>query len=144
MENVALWHERDISHSSVERVIGPDACIVVDFMLHRFTTVVRGMVVYPERIKQNIELTRGLVFSGSLLTALVDHGIGRDDAYRIVQAHALAAWDGGPNLEERVRADQVICARVPAQALDEVFDLSRHLKHVDTIFDRAFSSGGGK
>jgi adenylosuccinate lyase len=142
MENIALWQERDISHSSVERVIAPDACIVVDFMLHRFTTVVRGMVIYPERIKQNIALTRGLVFSGSLLTALVDHGIGRDDAYKIVQGHALAAWDGGPDLESRARADTAITAKVPAAALDEVFEISRHIKHVDHIFDRAFATGG--
>lgn len=141
IENVALWHERDISHSSVERVIAPDACIVTDFMLHRFTTVVKGMVVYPERVKANIELTRGLVFSGSLLTALVDHGVARDDAYKMVQTHALAAWDGGPNLEQRVRGDAAMTSRMPAHALDEVFDLSRHLKHVDSIFERAFSSG---
>lgn len=142
MENVALWHERDISHSSVERVIAPDACIVVDFMLHRFTTVVKGMVIYPDQIKRNIDLTRGLVFSGSLLTILVDHGVGRDDAYKLVQQHALAAWDGGPNLEQRVRADSRITEKLSSSVLDEVFDISRHVKHVDTIFARTFDTGG--
>jgi adenylosuccinate lyase len=137
LENVALWHERDISHSSVERVISPDACITLDFMLHRLSAVVEGLVVYPDRMLENLEMTRGLVFSGTLLIALVDHGIVREDAYALVQKHALEAWDGGATLKERVLSDPTITKAVPASKIEEVFDLKRHMKHVDFIFERA-------
>jgi len=139
MENIALWHERDISHSSVERVIGPDACILADFMLARFTSVVEGMKVYPERMMQNLELTRGLVFSGTLLIALVDKGISREDAYRLVQSHALQAWEGGQTFPERVKGDSEIKSHLSEQEIEGIFDLKRHLKHVDIIFKRVFS-----
>lgn len=139
-ENVALWHERDISHSSVERVIGPDACTLMDFMLARFKSLISGLVVYPERMLANLESTRGLVFSGTLLVALVDHGIRREDAYRLVQKHALAAWDGGPDLQQRVLGDPEISKAMPHEKIKAVFDLKRHLKHVDIIFERAMQS----
>lgn len=140
LENVALWHERDISHSSVERVIAPDACIVVDFMLQRFAAVISGLVVYPERMLQNLELTRGLVFSGSLLIALVDKGMTRENAYQKVQQHALAAWEGGPDLKARFKADPEVSKFLTAQEVDSVFDLKRHTKHVEMIFDRAMKA----
>lgn len=136
LDNVVLWHERDISHSSVERVIAPDACIVADFMLHRFLSVVQGLVVYPEQMQANLDLTRGLYCSGTLLIALVDAGITREDAYALVQKHALAAWEGGPPLSERVLGDKEIAGAVPADDLKHVFDIQRHLRHVDTIFSR--------
>lgn len=139
MENVPLWHERDISHSSVERVIGPDACILTDFMMARFTGLVEGMVVYPDRMLENLEQTRGLVFSGTLLIALVDGGMTRENAYAAVQRHAMAAWDGGPDFRERVMLDPEITALVPPQKIEEIFDLKRHLRYVDVIFDRAMA-----
>lgn len=136
-ENVALWHERDISHSSVERVAVPDACIALDFMLTRFEGVVRNLAVSPERMLENLEMTRGTVFSGHLLLALVDKGISREDAYSLVQRHALAAWDGGASLQERVTQDPQVVAVMSAAEIASVFDLSRHLKEVDRIVNRA-------
>lgn len=136
-ENVALWHERDISHSSVERVAVPDACIALDFMLKRFNGVVKNLAVSPERMLENLELTRGTVFSGHLLLALVDKGISREDAYRLVQQHALAAWDGGASLQERVQSDPVVSKALTAAEIAEVFSLKRHLREVDTIIGRA-------
>lgn len=139
LENVALWHERDISHSSAERVIAPDACIVLDFMLHRFLSIVDRMVVHQDRMLENLEFTRGLVFSGTLLLALVDKGMTREDAYAAVQKHALPAWEGGPTLLERIRNDGDISKHLSSQEIEEVFDLKRHFKHVDIIFKRALS-----
>lgn len=139
LENVPLWHERDISHSSVERVIAPDACVTLDFMLHRFTGLVEGMVIYPDRMLANLESTRGLVFSGTLLVRLVDFGVTREDAYAMVQRHALPAWEGGATFEERVRSDDDITGRIPARELAAVFDLKRHFEHVDLIFERALA-----
>ena len=139
-ENVALWHERDISHSSVERVIAPDATIALDFMLQRFIGVVKGMAVFPEKMQENLDLTRGLVFSGSLLIALVDNGITREDAYRLIQKHALAAWEGGDDFKTRVTSDPEISTKVPANVIEDVFDIKRHTEHVDFIFDRALGT----
>ncbi len=145
MENVALWHERDISHSAVERVIGPDACIMVDFMLARFTNVVEGLVVYPERMKKNLESTHGLMCSGTLLNTLVDKGISREDAYKLVQQHALATWDENESgkstkdLKARVREDATITAKLSSGEIDSAFDLSRHFAQVDYIFKRVFA-----
>jgi adenylosuccinate lyase len=136
-ENVALWHERDISHSSVERVAVPDATIALDFMLRRFTGVVKNLVVFPEKMMENLELTRGTVFSGHLLLALVDKGISREDAYKLVQQHALGAFDGGASLQERVVADPVVSKAMTKEEIGEVFSLARHLKEVDRIVDRA-------
>jgi adenylosuccinate lyase len=136
-ENVALWHERDISHSSVERVAVPDACIALDFMLRRFNGVVKNLVVSPERMMENLELTRGTVFSGHLLLALVDKGISREDAYQLVQQHALAAWEGGATLQERVQGDPVVSKALSDEEISEVFSLKRHLREVDRILTRA-------
>jgi adenylosuccinate lyase len=136
-ENVALWHERDISHSSVERVAVPDATIALDFMLRRFAGVVKNLVVFPEKMMENLEATRGTVFSGHLLLALVDKGISREDAYKLVQQHALAAFDGGAPLQERVAADPVVSKAMTREEINEVFSLARHLKEVDRIVDRA-------
>ena len=136
-ENVALWHERDISHSSVERVAVPDATIALDFMLRRFNGVVKNLLVSPEKMMENLELTRGTVFSGHLLIALVDKGVSREDAYRLVQQHALAAFDGGAPLMERVQHDPTISKAMTKEEISEVFSLARHLKEVDRIVDRA-------
>ncbi|NLF24569.1 MAG: adenylosuccinate lyase [Deltaproteobacteria bacterium] len=135
-ENVALWHERDISHSSVERIIGPDACILVDFMLARFAKLVRGLVVYEDRMKENLELTRGIIFSGTVLVELTDRGMLREDAYTVVQKHALAALQGGLGLKDRLLADKEVTAVMPPAEIEGVFDVSRHFKQVDLIFDR--------
>jgi adenylosuccinate lyase len=137
LENVPLWHERDISHSSVERVIIPDAFIVTDYMLDRFAGLIDGLVVYPERMMENLNLTRGLVFSGTLLIALSDKEMKREDAYRVVQTHALAAWEGGATFRERVESDAEITRQLSAAEIADVFDLKRHTAHVDYIFSRA-------
>jgi len=133
LENVALWHERDISHSSAERVVLPDAFLAVDYMLDRFTWLVGGLVVRPERMRANLESTGGLFFSQRLLLALVESGLARDEAYRSVQGHALRAWDEGLDFRELVRGDAVIASRVD---LGEVFDLATYTRHVDAVFQR--------
>ena len=133
LENIALWHERDISHSSAERVVLPDAFLAVDYMLDRFAWLAAGMVVRPERMRANLEATGGLFFSQRLLLALVEAGLQRDEAYRAVQRHAMRAWDEGLDFRGLVRSDPQISSRV---ALDEVFDLGAYTKHVDAIFAR--------
>jgi len=138
-ENVALWHERDISHSSVERVAVPDACIALDFMLRRFGSVVSNLVVSAERMRDNLEMTRGTVFSGHLLLALVDKGMTREEAYAVVQKHALAAFDGGASLYERASGDATISGRMSSEELSAIFDLKRYLKEVDRIVTRALA-----
>jgi adenylosuccinate lyase len=139
-ENVALWHERDISHSSVERVILPDSTTLVDYMLHKTTNLLSTMFVYPERMKVNLESTGGLVFSGQLLLDLVESGISREDAYRLVQAHAMRAWKEGRNFRELVTADDNITSRVSAKTIQRAFDLKRQLRNIDAIFARVFGS----
>jgi adenylosuccinate lyase len=133
LENVALWHERDISHSSAERVVLPDAFLAVDYMLDRVAWLAAGMVVRPERMRANLEATGGLFFSQRLLLALVEAGLERDEAYRAVQRHAMRAWDEGLDFRGLVRSDPQISSRV---ALGEVFDLGAYTKHVDAIFSR--------
>jgi adenylosuccinate lyase len=133
LENVALWHERDISHSSAERIVIPDAFLAVDYMLDRFTWIVRGMVVRAERMRQNLESSHGLFFSQRLLLALVESGLARDDAYRAVQRHALRAWDEDVDFPSLVRGDAQLAGRVD---LDAVFDLSAYTRHVDLVFER--------
>jgi adenylosuccinate lyase len=133
MENVGLWHERDISHSSAERVALPDAFLAIDYMLDRFAWLVEGLVVRPERMRANLETTGGLFFSQRLLLALVESGLERDAAYRMVQRHAMRAWDEGLDFRQLVRSDQEIAARVD---LDGVFDLGAYTRHVDTVFER--------
>ena len=137
-ENVALWHERDISHSSVERVIIPDSTTLVDYMLQKTTNILDTMFVYPERMKTNLESTRGLVFSGQLLLDLVEHGVSREDAYRMVQAHAMRAWKEGLNFRDLVLKDKQITGRVPREQIERAFDLKRQLKNIDGIFARVF------
>ncbi|HEU5010491.1 MAG TPA: lyase family protein, partial [Gaiellaceae bacterium] len=133
LENVALWHERDISHSSAERVALPDAFLAVDYILDRFAWLVEGLVVRPERMRANLETTGGLFFSQRLLLALVDSGLDRDSAYRMVQRHAMRAWDEGLDFRQLVRGDTEIATRVE---LDDVFELGAYTRHVDAVFER--------
>ncbi|MGE0258229.1 MAG: adenylosuccinate lyase [Alphaproteobacteria bacterium] len=138
LENVALWHERDISHSAVERVIAPDATIALDFALARLTGLIDRLVVYPERMRENLETLGGLVDSQRVLLALTQKGMSREDAYRVVQAHAMAAWGGQGSFAERLKADPEVTRFLPARMIDGLFDTEYHLKHVDTIFRRVF------
>jgi adenylosuccinate lyase len=140
MENVALWHERDISHSSVERFIGPDACITLDFALARLTGLIEKLLVYPERMQKNLDRMGGLVHSQRVLLALTQAGISRDDAYRLVQRNAMKVWesDGQLSLLELLKADPEVSAAMPAAELEEKFDLGYHFKQVDRIFARVF------
>jgi len=133
LENVALWHERDISHSSAERMVVPDAFVAVDYMLDRFAWLVEGLVVRPERMRVNLESTGALFFSQRVLLALVGSGLDRDTAYRLVQRHAMRAWDEGLDFRELVRGDSEIAERVD---LDEAFDIGAFTAHVDVVFDR--------
>jgi adenylosuccinate lyase len=135
-ENVALWHERDISHSSAERIVVPDAFLALDYMLDRFTWIIEGLVVYPERMRRNIDASHGLVFSHRLLLALVGSGLDRSEAYRIVQRHAMQAWDEERDFRELVVADPEISSRLDAAALESVFDLAATVQHVDVVFER--------
>ena len=140
LENVALWHERDISHSSVERVILPDSTILVDYMLHRTTEIVAHMKVFPERMLRNLNATQGLVFSGQLLQDLVEQGAPREDAYKWVQAHAMAAWESETSFQDRIAADANIRKFLDQQALAHTFNLHRQLRAVDAIFLRVFGA----
>jgi len=140
MENVALWHERDISHSSVERYIGPDATITLDFALARMTGVIEKLVVYPDRMQQNLDATHGLVHSQRVLLALTQAGLAREDSYRLVQKNAMRAWNGEGNLLDLLKADPDVSKALPAAKLQAMFDLGYHLKQVDTIFNRVFRS----
>ncbi|HXW56092.1 MAG TPA: adenylosuccinate lyase [Candidatus Cybelea sp.] len=139
-ENIALWHERDISHSSVERIILPDSTILVDYMLHRTAKIVENMKVFPERMLRNLNATKGLVFSGQLLQDLVEHGAPREDAYKWVQSHALAAWEAESSFRDRVAADENIRKFLDEKALARTFDLGRQLRAVDAIFRRVFGA----
>jgi adenylosuccinate lyase len=139
LENVALWHERDISHSSAERVTIPDALLALDYMLDKFAWLVEGLVVRPEQMRRNLELSRGLFFSQRLLLALVDSGLSRDEAYRLVQGHAMRAWEEELDFPELVRADAEIAKRLDASTLDSTFDLGHYTRHVDTVFDRLYA-----
>jgi len=140
-ENVALWHERDISHSSVERVILPDSTTLVDYLLSKTANLLDTMFVYPARMKANLESTGGLVFSGQLLLDLVESGISREDAYRMVQSHAMRAWKEGLIFRDLINEDPNITSRVSAKAIANAFDLKRQLRNIDAIFARVF---GGK
>ncbi len=140
MENVALWHERDISHSSVERYIGPDATITLDFALARMTGVVQKLVVYPVRMQENLDRTHGLVHSQRVMLALTQAGVSREDSYRMVQRNAMRAWNGEGNLLDLLKADPDVAKALPAPQLEAMFDLGYHLKQVDTIFARVFGS----
>jgi adenylosuccinate lyase len=137
-ENVALWHERDISHSSVERIILPDSTTLVDYMLNKTTNLIETMFIYPERMLANLESTGGLVFSGQLLLDLVERGVSREDAYRMVQRDAMKAWKEGLNFRHLVMNDAEITGRVPRKQIELAFDLQRQLRNIDKIFARVF------
>ena len=139
-ENIALWHERDISHSSVERIILPDSTILVDYMLSKMTMVIGQMRVFPERMMRNLESTHGLVYSGQLLQDLVERGMPRDDAYKALQENAMAAWESDTSFQERVSRDARIAKYLDAKALAHTFDLQRQLRFVDAIFARVFGT----
>jgi adenylosuccinate lyase len=141
MENVPLWHERDISHSSVERVIAPDSNILLDFMLHRLTNMVDRLVVYQDRMRANLESTGGLFFSQRVLLALTESGVDRDEAYRLTQRNAMAVWNEGGTFRDRLAADSEVMAHLHPDQLEELFDLNYYLKHVDTIFSQVFGAG---
>jgi adenylosuccinate lyase len=140
MENVPLWHERDISHSSVERVIAPDATILTDFMLHRLTNVVAHMVVYPERMLENLWKSHGLIFSEGVLLLLVDSGLSREEAYRLVQRNAMTSWETGRDFKTVLLEDDELMARADADHLERVFDLDHALRWSDSVIDRVFNS----
>jgi adenylosuccinate lyase len=139
-ENIALWHERDISHSSVERIILPDSTILVDYMLSKMTMVIGQMRVFPERMMRNLESTHGLVYSGQLLQDLVERGMPRDDAYKALQENAMSAWESDTSFQERVSGDARIAKYLDAKALAHTFDLQRQLRFVDAIFARVFGT----
>jgi len=136
LENVALWHERDIAHSSTERIILPDSCILLDYMLALFTDIVKGLQVYPERMRENLEMTQGLVFSQRVLTALIESGMSRQEAYGIVQANAMRAWKERVPFRGLLEADADVTSRLDAAALDELFDYAYYTRHVDDSFRR--------
>jgi adenylosuccinate lyase len=138
LENVALWHERDISHSSAERIVLPDAFLAVDYMLDRFTWLLEGLVVRTERMRANLDASHGLFFSQRLLLALVDSGLARDAAYRLVQRHAMRAWDEELDFPTLVRADAEVAGRVD---LDTIFDVAAYTRHVGVVFDRLHALG---
>ena len=138
MENVALWHERDISHSSVERMIGPDATVTLDFALARMTSVIEKLLVYPENMMKNMNKFRGLVHSQRVLLALTQAGVSREDAYRLVQRNAMKVWEEGKDFLEELLGDEEVRAALTEEDIREKFDLGYHTKHVDTIFSRVF------
>lgn len=138
LENVALWHERDISHSSVERMIGPDATVTLDFALNRLTGMMDKLVVYPERMQENMDRMGGLIFSQRVLLALTQAGVSREGAYSIVQRHAMKVWKGDTDLFTELSGDKEVTDHLPVDALKALFDITYHTKHVDTIFARVF------
>ncbi|MCB2127897.1 MAG: adenylosuccinate lyase, partial [Rhodobacteraceae bacterium] len=140
MENVALWHERDISHSSVERAIGPDATITLDFALNRLAGVIEKLVVYPENMLKNMNKFKGLVMSQRVLLALTQAGVSREDAYRLVQRNAMKVWEQGKDFQTELLADAEVTAALSPAEIQEKFDLGYHTKHVDTIFARVFGA----
>ena len=139
LEDVALWHERDISHSSVERMIGPDATITLDFALARLAGVIDRLVVYPEAMRKNLDRLGGLIHSQRVLLALTQKGVARDDAYALVQRNAMPVWRGEGEFLELLKADKDVSKVLNGQELEALFDLGYHLKHVDTIFERVFA-----
>ncbi|HVV60881.1 MAG TPA: adenylosuccinate lyase [Pseudolabrys sp.] len=140
MENVALWHERDISHSSVERMIGPDATVTLDFALNRLAGIIEKLIVYPANMQKNLDRLGGLVHSQRVLIALTQKGVAREDAYRIVQRNAMKVWAGEGDFLTLLKADKDVSAKLTPQEIEANFDLGYHLKHVDTVFKRVFGS----
>ena len=138
LEDVALWHERDISHSSVERVIGPDATIVLDFMLGRFTGLIDKLVVYPERMLANLYMTHGVIFSQMVLLSLIEKGTTREDAYAVVQKNAMKSWQEGIDFKSLLAQDEIVRKYLNENDLDGIFDVNNFLKNLDFIFERVF------
>jgi adenylosuccinate lyase len=143
LENVALWHARDISHSSVERMIGPDATVTLDFALTRLAAVIDRLVAYPETMRKNIDRLGGLIHSQRVLLALIEAGLSREAAYALVQRNAAKVWDGDTDFLTELLADKEVRAALPEAEVREMFDLGYHLRHVDTIFQRVFGSASG-
>jgi adenylosuccinate lyase len=139
MEDVALWHERDISHSSVERMIGPDATVTLDFALDRLGGGIEHLLVYPEAMKKNLEKQGGLVHSERVLLALVQKGLAREEAYKLVQRNAMKAWDGEGAFLDLLKRDPQVIQKIRESELEALFDLNHHVKHVDAIFKRVFA-----
>jgi adenylosuccinate lyase len=143
MENVALWHERDISHSSVERMIAPDATVTLDFALARLTGLIDKLAVYPERMRANLERLGGLIHSQRVLLALTQASVSREDAYRLVQRNAMKVWEEGADFLDELLADPDVRAALPDAEIRAKFDLGYHTRQVDTIFRRVFGSAAG-
>jgi len=141
LENIALWHERDISHSSAERIILPDSCLALNYMLSVFTSIMKGLKVYPENMRHNIELTRGVIFSQRVLLALIEKGLGREEAYKMVQGNAMKAWEKGKSFLSLLEADRQITARLSKKELNSLFDYNFYLRYVDTVFGRLGLAG---
>jgi len=136
MENIALWHERDISHSSNERITLPDSCLLLDYSLSIFTSVMNGLQIYPQKMKRNMELTRGLVFSQRVMLALIDKGLSRQKAYELVQRNAMNSWKGNKNFLSLLKADTEVIASLPPGELETLFDYQYFLRYIDEIFQR--------
>jgi adenylosuccinate lyase len=139
-ENVALWHERDISHSSVERIILPDSTILIDYLLSKTIWLISGLRVDADRMQANIELTGGLIFSGQLLLDLAAAGLFREEAYRLVQGYAMRAWESGEDFRAAISADPVVRQHLSPEAIEQAFSVSRQLRHVHAIFARVFGA----
>ncbi|MGH9882536.1 MAG: adenylosuccinate lyase, partial [Pyrinomonadaceae bacterium] len=139
LEDIALWHERDISHSSAERVVLPDSSIALDYMLQKTTSLIDGLVAYPERMLENLAATRGLIFSGQLLLALTNSGVSREEAYEWVQRNAMKVWDEGKDFQQLIKADADITAHLSPEAIARVFSLDHYLRNVDAIYERVFA-----
>jgi adenylosuccinate lyase len=141
LEDVALWHERDISHSSAERIILPDTTILIDYMLDRTATLIEKLLVYPARMLTNLESTHGLVFSGQLLIDLAAAGMSREEAYKVVQTHAMNAWTNDLNFRELIETDPQILAHLGPEKLAAAFDVTRQLTNIDEVFTRVLAAG---
>jgi adenylosuccinate lyase len=141
MENIALWHERDISHSSNERITLPDSCLVLDYILNIFTSVMKGLQVYPENMRRNLELTQGLVFSQRVLIALIDKGLSRQKAYELVQRNAMKAWKQKTSFLELLKTDREVISHLPERELESIFDYNYFTKHVDKVFKQLGLTG---
>jgi adenylosuccinate lyase len=140
LENIPLWHERDISHSSVERIIAPDSTILIDYMLNRLKGLINNLVVYPKRMKENLNMLNGLIFSQQILLALAESGVTRENAYKMVQKQAMRVWKEKKPFKELIKKDKGICAHLSKKKIEEIFDVNYHLKYIGIIFDRVFET----
>jgi adenylosuccinate lyase len=138
LENIPLWHERDISHSSVERVIAPDSTILIDYILNRITGIIKNLVVYPKRMEENLNTLKGLIFSQQILIALAESGMSREDAYKIVQKEAMQVWAKKLDFKALILKNKKICDLLGSKKIEEIFDVSYHLKYISAIFKRVF------